>query len=322
MFFVKELLTIIVPVYNAENFIDKCINSILKQTYSNLELILINDGSTDTSKEICEKYELEDARVTLINQENKGVSAARNKGLQNAKGTYIGFVDSDDEIKEEMYRVLINRLLMDRSQIAVLMDYTIKKNENHDLKTTIDQNEAIDMLFKLEFPTSLWAYLYTKESLKGKILNEDIHFLEDFEFNYRILTNGVETVSLINLDLYLYNTNPESLNSQKISEKKLSLLNIIDIVENNLISTNADKKTIDSSIHFKSHFVTSSILSLAKSKDTEKEIYYKKIKKYTEKVLGITYFSSKVSLIEKALLVGFYTQPDLTIKIIRKMKRY
>ena len=100
-------LSIIVPVYQAEPYLPKCVESILAQTFTDLELILVDDGSPDRSGELCDAYAAKDPRVVVIHQENRGVSAARNAGLDAARGAYIGFVDSDDWIEPEMYQVLI-----------------------------------------------------------------------------------------------------------------------------------------------------------------------------------------------------------------------
>ena len=100
-------LSVIVPVYNVETFLPACIDSILSQTFRDLELILIDDGSPDACGRICDKYAEKDTRVRVIHQENRGVSAARNAGLQIASGEYIGFVDPDDWITPEMYAMLL-----------------------------------------------------------------------------------------------------------------------------------------------------------------------------------------------------------------------
>jgi glycosyltransferase involved in cell wall biosynthesis len=107
----NPLISIIVPVYNTANYLDECVTSLLQQTYSNCEFIFINDGSTDGSLSILEKYQATDARIIVINQENQGVSVARNQGLSIVKGTYIGFVDSDDWIEKEMYATLLEAIV-------------------------------------------------------------------------------------------------------------------------------------------------------------------------------------------------------------------
>lgn len=103
-------ISIIVPVYNAEKYLDRCVASILAQTYSSLEVILVNDGSTDHSGEICGKWQQTDPRIAVIHQENQGVSAARNAGLDYATGEFIGFVDADDEISPETYETAIREI--------------------------------------------------------------------------------------------------------------------------------------------------------------------------------------------------------------------
>lgn len=104
-----DLISVIVPIYNVERYVERCITSIICQTYNNLEIILINDGSTDNSLKICQKYAEIDGRIIIIDQENAGVSAARNAGLTIARGQWIGFVDSDDYIEPDFYECLIKK---------------------------------------------------------------------------------------------------------------------------------------------------------------------------------------------------------------------
>ncbi|HCJ56219.1 MAG TPA: hypothetical protein DHV55_01640, partial [Clostridiaceae bacterium] len=121
----SSLISIIVPIYNAERYLVGCIESILAQTYKNIQVILVNDGSTDNSLKICNLYKSLDSRVIVIDKLNEGVSATRNLGLQVAKGDYIGFVDSDDHIEKNMYEVLLNKIKRDRSDLCAMSSYTI-----------------------------------------------------------------------------------------------------------------------------------------------------------------------------------------------------
>lgn len=107
---INPVISIIVPVYNAAVYLDECIYSIINQSFLQCEFIFINDGSTDNSLSILEKYKAEDNRITVINQENKGVSAARNQGLAVAKGSYVGFVDADDWIEKDMYQMMFEAI--------------------------------------------------------------------------------------------------------------------------------------------------------------------------------------------------------------------
>ena len=101
-------ISVIIPVYNVENYLKRCLNSVLNQTLKDIEIICVNDGSTDDSAQICEEYALKDERFSVFHQENKGVSAARNKGLSLAEGEYICFIDSDDSIKENYLSHLLS----------------------------------------------------------------------------------------------------------------------------------------------------------------------------------------------------------------------
>ena len=105
----KPEITIIVPVYNTESFLHKCINSILSQSYTNFELLLINDGSSDKSGEICDKFALKDDRIKVFHKKNGGVSSSRNLGINNAQGKWIMFIDSDDEITHNCLELCINK---------------------------------------------------------------------------------------------------------------------------------------------------------------------------------------------------------------------
>lgn len=115
----RGLITIVIPIYNVEPYLHKCIDSILAQTYECLEIILVNDGSTDNCGIICDEYALKDARIKVIHQKNKGVSAARNIGLSQGTGTYIGFIDPDDWISPDMYQHLYTELINREADMAV-----------------------------------------------------------------------------------------------------------------------------------------------------------------------------------------------------------
>ena len=117
----NELLTIIIPVYNVEDSLNRCVNSVMNQEYNNLQIILVDDGSTDRSGEICDSFSKKDDRIEVIHKNNGGLSSARNAGLDISKGVYIGFVDSDDYIESNMYYELIKALIENDADIACCM---------------------------------------------------------------------------------------------------------------------------------------------------------------------------------------------------------
>lgn len=172
----KELISIIVPVYNVEQYLEKCVKSITKQTYENIEIILVNDGSTDTSGKICDKLKLEDNRIKVIHKENGGLSDARNAGLKKAKGEYIGFVDSDDYIKEDMFETLYNLNKNCNSEISIISYYEIYKDKIISVRESneVQQYDKIGAIKELLKDRNIQSYAWNK--LFKKELFSDLEF--------------------------------------------------------------------------------------------------------------------------------------------------
>ena len=146
----ETMLSVIVPVYNVEAYLPRCVDSILAQTYSNLEVILVDDGAKDKSGAICDDYAARDSRVKVIHKENGGLSSARNAGLDVAKGDYIAFVDSDDWVKEEAYDAIMNKLreLVKSGQMIDMFISNFvyeKEGGNNYLRVVLDSETIIDM---------------------------------------------------------------------------------------------------------------------------------------------------------------------------------
>lgn len=213
-------ISVIVPIYNAEKFLDKCIRSILNQTYNKFELILVNDGSTDSSLEICNKYKKRDKRVRIINKKNEGVIEARKKGIREAKSDYVTFVDADDWIHKKCLEIAWNEVNKTNSEIVVFNMFKVvgklglikrKNNSIYFSNSKIYQGETIKKelvnayLYGHPFPANLCGKLYKKEYLNnsGKYLSK-IKFLgEDLFYNIEVFLK-VKKVSVINNVLYYY----------------------------------------------------------------------------------------------------------------------
>ena len=125
----NEKITVIVPVYNVEHYLDKCLDSLINQTYKNLEIIVINDGSTDNSGIICQEYAQKDNRIIYIEKENGGLSDARNVGLDKMTGSYVTFIDSDDWVESDYVEVLYNKLIEYQADIAIGNYYSYNEDE-------------------------------------------------------------------------------------------------------------------------------------------------------------------------------------------------
>lgn len=139
----KPLISVIVPVYNVQPYLKKCVNSIIKQTYSNLEIILVDDGSLDLSPQICDDYVKIDRRIRVIHKKNGGLSDARNAGLEIASGQYIGFVDSDDYIEKDMYELLLNSIEKNNVDIAICGRTMVRENGSLIGVNNVINNETV-----------------------------------------------------------------------------------------------------------------------------------------------------------------------------------
>jgi len=157
----KSLISIIIPAYNTEDFIERCIRSILAQTYTNLEIICVDDGSTDHTGAILDTLAKEDERIIIIHKKNEGVTQARNIGLQRAKGDYIGFVDSDDYISESMYQELLNAIQTHNTDMATCGYYMQFANE-----VRIAVNQEVVPVASMEIKKFL-PYIYERDKYKG-----------------------------------------------------------------------------------------------------------------------------------------------------------
>lgn len=206
----KYLISIIVPVYNAEKYLENSISCLLNQTYKNLEIILVNDGSTDNSLAICNELKKRDDRVIVLTQENKGVGSARNLGLNNANGDYIGFMDNDDKIEIDMYETLLKGALETNSDIIKILVQDVDDFGNI-LKNPKRQNEYIEFYPKEDYIKEMllqrgdytfWSKLFKKTCFDNRRFIEG-RWNEDFIFFLKLL-DSVEGVYSINKIGYYY----------------------------------------------------------------------------------------------------------------------
>lgn len=196
----EHKISIIVPVYNTAKFLDKCFESIINQTYENLEIIVVNDGSTDNSLEICRKYASKDPRFVLLNQENGGLSVARNNALKCATGKYIGFVDSDDFIQLDMYEKLLN--LIDKYKLDAVLCNIDDNTNNNEIKINLDTMQIYDSILQDKIGCQLWRILFTKDLWDG-ITSPPRRYYEDMFILPKVLLRA-KKIGSTNEKLYNY----------------------------------------------------------------------------------------------------------------------
>ena len=213
------IVSIIIPVYNSAQFLVPCLDSIRAQSYSDLEVILVNDGSTDDSGKICESVAAQDARFKVLHRQNGGVWAARNTGMDQATGDWIAFVDSDDLLHPDYIKLLLETALSTDSAFAVC---NFKPVESQDLPTCTEEkpsfrvlsgDEAIDRLVSGEFIyLTVWAKLFKRSAVEG-LRFENVH-CEDTEFLSRAFLAVDKACHLDNI-LYFYLRRPGSESTSK-----------------------------------------------------------------------------------------------------------
>ena len=197
-----EKISVIIPVFNVEKYLNNCINSIVNQTYKNLEIILVDDGSTDSSGELCDNWALKDNRIIVIHQKNSGVSVARNVGLKASTGNFISFIDSDDEIECDMYSFLIDLILTYNSDISHCgykrlneRGEVIKEcSGTHKIMIHTYIKAISNMIEGKYFSGSLWNKLYKKKTIGNCFFEKRLKNNEDILFNVMVFQRAHKIV--------------------------------------------------------------------------------------------------------------------------------
>lgn len=227
----EKKVSVIVPVYNAEKYLEKCVNSIVNQTYKNLEIILINDGSKDNSLALCKKFNA-DARVVVIDQENRGAAGARNSGISIATGDYISFVDADDWVENTFIEKLVNLIQSTDSDISICK-IVRTKNPNKKVHTKKIQNYIFDktqalkeMLTANKFHGGVVVKLFKREIIKEIKFDTSIYYGEDLFYSFNCF-NLCKKISYTNEKLYYNFLCPSTVRS-KFIPKKLTLVDCME----------------------------------------------------------------------------------------------
>lgn len=222
-----ELISVIIPIYNVEQYLPKCIESIINQTYKYLEIILVNDGSTDKCLEICERYRLKDRRIKVINKKNGGLSDARNVGIDNSSGNYITFIDSDDYVDSDYVDVLYNTLISYNADMSIASHKVIYSKKIIDKATgkkfCAHPKEVLDkILYDDGIDLSAWAKLY-KKILFNNIKFPKGRLFEDSATTYKLI-DASKKIAVNSRSVYNYVIRNNSISNEKFSKKKMDLI--------------------------------------------------------------------------------------------------
>lgn len=224
------LISVVVPVYNVEGYLEECIESVLAQTYPNIELVLVDDGSTDDCPVICDRYAAEDDRVMSVHRENGGLSAARNTGVKVCRGDYIGFVDSDDYISPVFYEALYRAIEQSGAEMATVrhgvdffdgevpeLGLSVEVASEYELLTEEQYQEEV--LYQKSWAGAVWR-LYTREVVEKVYFPAGLYY-EDDETAYRFARECRKIAVLTAADLYAYRQRPTSIMRGTFSLKKM-----------------------------------------------------------------------------------------------------
>lgn len=303
----QELISVIIPVYNVEKYLEKCLNSVINQTYKNIEIILIDDGSTDKSGTICEKFSHMYNNITMYQTKNNGAAAARNLGIRKAKGDYICFVDSDDEIKERYIEYLYYLIKKYNTKMSISSYIISSGKKNYDIgKKNVEQKlDTVECLKRLMlsqgFSASLCAKMYEKKIFDTIIFPEG-NVYEDDATTYKIIMNCCD-IAYGNESNYIYFVRKNSVMTKKFSESRLILLKYAADMKKNInniypeLKEYVEKKYIDYEFSIIRQMVNSNLneeMKLIENKLIEE------IKKNTKKIL----FSNLYGIKEKAGIIS------------------
>jgi glycosyltransferase involved in cell wall biosynthesis len=216
-----DKISVIVPVYKVENYLHRCIDSLINQTHQNLEIILVNDGSPDKSGDICDEYALKDSRIIVIHNKNEGSSCARNAGLDVATGEFISFVDSDDSIDTIMLQTMLSAIQehnLEAIEIPAKFSY---EDKVFDDKLTIEDPVAASKRIIKNVGFAVWRRLYHKSLVEGMrfipgIIHQDVFYTMD-------MLKRVKRHGYLNSTLYYYNSDGESIIRSKYSIHKITV---------------------------------------------------------------------------------------------------
>lgn len=316
-------ISVIVPVYNVEKYLNRCVDSILAQTYQNLEIILVDDGSSDNCPQICDDYAQKDSRVRVIHKENGGLSDARNAGLDVATGYYVGFVDSDDYISPDMYSQLYDRIKGDESYIAnciyvrafdsgETMPSRVPHNTDEDIATSNYLEELLLHIGDVSVCTKLFP----------RVLIGDLRFVvgklnEDLLFMIQLLKNiqGIKFVGQLGYYYYVREKSISSRYGKAFIDMQKNAMWVLEYVRQNypILKKQAVRFALYQNMAF--------LLAIPVEEAVKTNEVYCNALKFVRKNTIKNIFNPYLKVKEKIILVGLVVLPKTIAKIFRRKHR-
>lgn len=303
-------ISIIVPVYNVEKYLNKCVDSILNQTFKEFELILVDDGSPDNSGAICDQYAKKDSRVKVIHKENGGLSSARNAGIEVAQGKYLGFIDSDDYIAEDMYELLYNNIIKEDADLSICGIYDVYEEkevvEKERIKKTVSALEAMILIFEgNNISVHAVNKLYKRELFSA--IRYPIGKYHEDSFVIVDILDKCHSVVIDSIQKYYYVHRAESINTEKFSAKQFDFIEAWELNEKTVSGRNP---VLDKAAHQRVCFANFLVLDkIIKSNATDDFPEIKEIISYLKHnyffILRNHVFTLKRKISMSSLMISF-----------------
>ena len=320
----KDLISVIIPIYNKEKYLDNCLKSIINQSYKEIEIILINDGSTDSSEEICKRYKSKDNRIKLISTENRGAASARNTGIENAVGKYLSFIDADDYIENTYYETMLDLIKTHNAQIAECgferinegEKYTFpKKNQETRVMT---RKEALIELYgkddKEHVKTVIMCNKLFESNLFKNIRYISGRIIDDETIIYRLIEQCKRIVETNDI-LYGYVQSSNSIMRKDFSMKRLddSITVYDECIEHFKYEPDIQACCLKRAIYFYGEFLE----KISKSSNIDKKEATKKvIDKFNQKLLQLENLQTEIKeKIKCKEVVNFYNEKEKKYKL-------
>ena len=287
------LVTVILPAYNAEEYVERSIDSVLTQTYSNIQLIVVDDGSTDGTGGVIDRCAKRDRRIIAVHTQNAGVSAARNNGIDRAKGEFITFLDADDYLDPNYIKDLCDALSASGAKVATcsvnrVNKYTptlIKNNNINKIRTIAGPSAASELLYQRSVENGVIAKMYSKDLFKEVRFNNYVAYAEDLEINFAIIKD-LDIIAAISMRNYYYLQRDNSAIHMKFSPKRMDGLYVTSQILKDSLNANSDFIKSAENRHFMEAFY---ILLCIQMSGTNTSVYYNKctkvIKEFRKNVL-------------------------------------
>lgn len=245
----NPLISVIIPVYNVDEYLDQSLKSVQQQTYKQLQVILVDDGSTDRSPEICEEFKNTDSRFEVYHVKNGGQSTARNIALQKVKGEYITFLDSDDILEKTIFEhlyLLISKFSSDMSMCCPSHFYDKEEPKfviKNEYGTKTPNEVLLDMFYQRDFIPSVWGKLYKQKLFSNEIRFEENRIFEDVELLPKIIERA-NKIAFSDSELYGYRHRNKSTTTSTFSDKDLDIIYICNLLEKKYIDLNINKAVL------------------------------------------------------------------------------